>query len=84
MAHHYVPVIESVIELSSGRLLLTMNYATDPVAVVIEYGHRAGLEVFLSMRVNDTHDSRLPGRLENPLMSPVKRQNPDWLLKGSG
>lgn len=52
----------------------------DPAAVVIEHGHRAGLEVFLSMRVNDVHDLRLPGGLDDPLMSPMKRDHPDWLL----
>ncbi len=29
MGHHYVPVIESIIELSSGRILFASNYATD-------------------------------------------------------
>ena len=52
----------------------------DPAAVVIEYGHRAGLEVFLSMRVNDVHDLRLAGGLDDPMMSPMKRAHPDWLL----
>ena len=52
----------------------------DPAAVVIEYGHRAGLEVFLSMRVNDVHDLRLAGGLDDPLISPMKRAHPDWLL----
>ena len=52
----------------------------DPAAVVIEHGHRAGLEVFLSMRVNDVHDLRLAGGLDDPLMSPMKRAHPDWLL----
>lgn len=52
----------------------------DPAAVIIEHGHRAGLEVFLSMRVNDVHDLRLAGGLNDPLMSPMKRSNPDWLL----
>ena len=44
----------------------------DPAAVVIEHGHRAGLEVFLSMRVNDVHDLRLQDGLDDPLMSPMK------------
>ncbi len=52
----------------------------DPAAVIIERGHRAGLEVFLSMRVNDVHDLRLPGGLDDPLMSPMKRDHPEWLL----
>ena len=29
MGHHYVPVIESIIELSNGRILFASNYATD-------------------------------------------------------
>ena len=61
-----------------------MQRGTDPVAVVIDYGHQAGLQVFVSMRVNDTHDSRLPGQLNDPLMSPMKRRNPHWLLKADG
>ena len=52
----------------------------DPAAVVIEHGHRAGLDVFLSMRVNDVHDLRLQDGLDDPLMSPMKRTHPDWLL----
>ena len=55
----------------------------DPPAVVIDHGHRAGLEVFLSMRVNDVHDFRLEGGLDDPQMSPMKRAHPDWLLGGS-
>jgi len=36
-----------------------IDKGTDPPKVVIEYGHKAGLEVFLSMRINDTHDGRI-------------------------
>ena len=61
-----------------------MEAGTDPTAVVVEHGHRAGLEVFLCMRVNDIHDSRLEAGLEDPLMSPTKREHPDWLLGGEG
>ena len=61
-----------------------IQQGTDPAAVVIDYGHKAGLEVFLSMRVNDRHDSRLKGKLNDPLMSPMKRNNTKWILGGSG
>ena len=61
-----------------------MEGGTDPVAAVVEHGHRAGLEVFVCMRVNDVHDSRLEGGVEDPLMSPVKRRHPDWLLGEEG
>ena len=36
-----------------------MAQGTDPAAVVIEHGHKAGLDVFVSFRINDGHDSRL-------------------------
>ena len=61
-----------------------MEAGNDPVAVVVEHGHRAGLEVFVCMRVNDIHDARLEGGVEDPLMSPVKRRHPDWLLGEEG
>lgn len=61
-----------------------MEAGTDPVAVVVEHGHRAGLEVFVCMRINDIHDTRLEGGVEDPLMSPVKRRHPDWLLGEEG
>jgi hypothetical protein len=59
-----------------------MEQGADPPAVVIDAGHRAGLDVFLSVRVNDTHDSRLP--LDDVNMSPTKREHPEWLLHYDG
>lgn len=53
---------------------------TDPAAVVIEHGHKAGLDVFLSLRINDGHDFRLPDGLKDPNMVPRKKYHPDWLL----
>ena len=61
-----------------------MEQGTDPVAVVVEHGHRAGLEVFLSMRVNDIHDRNLEGGTQDPLISPTKRDHPEWLLGEKG
>ena len=61
-----------------------MAEGRDPAAIIIEHGHRAGLEVFLCMRVNDIHDSRLEGGTEDPLMSPTKKDHPDWLLGEEG
>jgi len=51
---------------------------TDPPAVVIDHGHRAGLKVFLSMRVNDIHDGQLKD--EPVVLSPTKREHKEWLL----
>ena len=52
---------------------------TDAPSVVIEHGHDAGLEVFLSLRVNDVHDGLLRGT-DEALLSPVKRSHAAWLL----
>ena len=52
---------------------------TDPPAVVIKYGHDARLAVFLSLRMNDTHDCALR-RLDHPMVSSMKREHPEWLL----
>ena len=52
---------------------------TDPPAVVIDHGHRAGLKVFLSMRVNDIHDGQY--KEDAPaLLSPMKKEHKEWLL----
>ena len=51
----------------------------DPPAVVVNHGHEAGMDVFISMRVNDMHDGRL-GSIDHRDISPNKRKHPDWLL----
>jgi len=53
---------------------------TDPVTVVVTEGRRAGLEVFLGLRINDGHDSFLPNGLADINMAPTRKQHPDWLL----
>ena len=57
---------------------------TDSAAVAIDYGHKAGLDVFLSLRFNDGHDSRLKEGLNDANMVPTRRNHPDWLLGGEG
>jgi len=61
-----------------------IDEGTDSAAVVIEHGHRAGLEVFLSLRFNDGHDSRLAGGPDDPDLAPFKRRHPEWLLGEPG
>ena len=36
------------------------------------------------MRINDAHDRNPPGGLDDPLMSPMKRDNRDCILGGGG
>ena len=57
-----------------------MEQGTDPAAVIIDAGRRAGIDVFLSLRFNDGHDSRLEKGVDDVNMAPLKRQHPDWLL----
>ena len=56
-----------------------IEHDTDPLEVVVERGHKRGLDVFVSMRVNDTHDGFHKDG-EPPLFSPTKRDHPEWLL----
>ncbi len=57
-----------------------MEQGTDPPSVVIEHGHKAGIDVFLSLRFNDGHDSRLADGLNDVNIAPLKRRHPEWLL----
>jgi hypothetical protein len=52
----------------------------DTAAQVVEAGHAAGIDVFLSLRVNDGHDWQLKGQLNDPNMVPLKREHQDWLI----
>ena len=51
----------------------------DVLAAMVNFGHRHGIEVFWSMRMNDTHDSKY----ENA-MSQWKRDNPECLVGHKG
>jgi len=61
-----------------------MEQGTDPVAVVIEHGHKAGLDVFVSFRINDGHDSRLKDGSKDTNLVPMRRDHPEWLISEDG
>ena len=50
----------------------------DPTPIMVEGIHRQGLEVFGSIRMNDTHDAF--GMPEGKLVYPLKVAHPEWLL----
>ena len=50
----------------------------DPTPIMVEGIHRHGLEVFGSIRMNDTHDAF--GMPEGKLVYPPKVAHPEWLL----
>jgi len=53
---------------------------TDSLRAVLEYGHAHGMEVWWSMRMNDTHDAA--HRPDKPylLYPELKVQHPEWLI----
>ncbi|MEX2577732.1 MAG: family 10 glycosylhydrolase [Verrucomicrobiales bacterium] len=54
---------------------------TDPLRVMVEFGHENDMEVFWSFRLNDTHDG---SRAEyGPIMfraNKLKNEHPEWLI----
>ncbi|MBN1341598.1 MAG: family 10 glycosylhydrolase [Phycisphaerae bacterium] len=52
-----------------------IKLGTDSVATMVDFGHKHGIEIFWSMRMNDTHDS---GRPE--LLCKWKRDHPEYLV----
>jgi hypothetical protein len=57
-----------------------LEQGTDPLQVVTDFCRREGLEIFWSMRMNDTHDGSHRPENPYPLFSPFKAQNPDKLM----
>ncbi len=52
-----------------------MARGLDPLEIVVDYYHRQDIEVFWSMRMNDTHDA------DEPYMLPrLKQEHPEWLF----
>jgi hypothetical protein len=51
----------------------------DTLKTVVDFGRRHGIEVFWSMRMNDTHDSYTPH-----LLCQWKKDHPEWLMARKG
>jgi hypothetical protein len=47
----------------------------DSLAIIVDFGHKNGLEVFWSMRMNDTHDSA-----DGALLCQWKKDHPEYLM----
>ena len=61
----------------TGELLAQ---GTDPLKIAEEYCRDENLEFFASLRVNDTHDQAHTEEKPMFLMSPFKRQHPEFLM----
>ncbi|MBU0607975.1 MAG: hypothetical protein KKI08_08800, partial [Armatimonadetes bacterium] len=57
---------------------------TDPLRLMTDYGHRNGLEVFWSMRMNDTHDAGHTPTKPHYYFSDFKREHPEFLFGSPG
>ena len=53
---------------------------SDPLQSVVEFGHAQGIEVFWSMRMNDTHDVAHTPEKPYLLFPPLKSDHPEWLV----
>lgn len=52
---------------------------TDPLKMASEFCRKNGMEIFVSLRVNDVHDAWMPR-----LRSPYKQAHPELLLRATG
>ncbi|NQT17793.1 MAG: family 10 glycosylhydrolase, partial [Planctomycetes bacterium] len=57
-----------------------IDQGTDCLQAVVEFGHDHEMEVFWSMRMNDTHDAAHHPDKPYLLFPPLKVEHPDWLV----
>ncbi len=57
-----------------------IDQGTDCLRAVVEFGHEHGMEVFWSMRMNDTHDAAHHPDKPYYLFPPLKIEHPEWLV----
>ncbi len=57
-----------------------IDQGTDCLQAVVEFGHDQKMEVFWSMRMNDTHDVAHHPDKPYLLFPPFKEQHPSWLV----
>ncbi|MCX6994048.1 MAG: family 10 glycosylhydrolase [Kiritimatiellaeota bacterium] len=53
---------------------------TDPLQVMVDFCKAKNIEIFWSMRMNDTHDQGWTPEKGYPLFPKLKEQHPEWLL----
>ncbi|MCX6991943.1 MAG: hypothetical protein NT011_02250 [Kiritimatiellaeota bacterium] len=53
---------------------------TDPLQVMVDFCKAKDIEIFWSMRMNDTHDYSWTPEKGYPLFPKLKEQHPEWLL----
>jgi hypothetical protein len=61
----------------AGELIKT---GTDSLQVMTDFGHRHNIEIFFSMRMNDTHDAAHTQDSPYPLFPALKKEHPEYLI----
>lgn len=56
----------------------------DCLQIMVDFCHSNGMEIFWSIRMNDTHDGAERANKPYPLYSPIKRQCPEYLIGSYG
>ena len=56
-----------------------LDQGTDPIKLMTGFGHEHDMEVFWSMRINDTHDS-WGYEWADIITSSIKKEHPEWLV----
>ncbi|MGC9317993.1 MAG: family 10 glycosylhydrolase [Armatimonadota bacterium] len=57
-----------------------IDQGSDCLHSVVEFGHANDMEVFFSMRMNDTHDNAYRPDRPYLLYPPLKEEHPEWLV----
>lgn len=57
-----------------------IDLGSDCLRSVVDFGHANGIDVFWSMRMNDTHDAAHRPDAPYLLFPPLKAEHPEWLV----
>ena len=64
---------------STNKTADFIRQGTDPLRIMVDFCKKHGIEIFWSMRVNDTHDA-WGGWYSEYLFPKLKREHPEWLV----
>jgi len=73
------PFVSTAYIFQDNGLPQLLQCGIDPIRVMVDFGHRHGIEVFWDLRMNDTHDAGLDGY--GPYLLPkLKHDHPEYLV----
>ena len=57
-----------------------LKQGTDPLAIMVDFCKKNNIEIWWSMRMNDTHD-RYGAWYSDLMYPPLKKKHPDWVIE---